>query len=75
LSVEHSRLPVEVVTMLEVGHTFVEVPAFKAVSDVSKLFVFSIKLSDDCMLVSFELGASFMVVSVTLDFGRGGEVH
>ena len=61
--------------MLEVGHAFVEVPALKAVLDAGELFIFPVKLGDDSMSISFKLGTLFMVVSVTLNFGRGGEVH
>jgi hypothetical protein len=75
LGMECFGFPVEVATMLEVGHMFMKAPAFEVVLDAGELFIFPVKLGDDGMVVSFELGMAFVVALVMLDFSGDSEVH
>ena len=73
--IEVAPLAGEVLMVLEVGHSLVEAPTFKAVADGNEFFVLLLDFSDNGMPVSFELGTSLVVALVALHFGRGGEVQ
>ena len=73
--VERSVFPDEDLLVLEVAHSFMEMPPFQAMVDARELLVFSFDLSNDGMLVGFELGMSLVVMVVALDLGGGSEVH
>jgi len=73
--VEWGALLDEVPPVLEMAHLLMEVPSFQAVADASELLVLSLDFGNDGILISFELGVSFMVVVVVLGLSGGGEVH
>jgi hypothetical protein len=59
-------LNLEVAVVLEVGNLLVEPPSFQAVVDGGELLVFSLNLSNDCILVCLELGMSLVMMLVLL---------
>jgi len=73
--VERGALPDEILAVLEVAHSLMELPSFQAVVDAGELFVLSFDLRNDGPLVGFKLGLSLMVVVVAFNFSGGGEVQ
>ena len=73
--VEWGALLDEVLLVLEVAHLLMESPPFQMVADAGELLIFPLNFSNDGASISFELGASFVVMVVALNLGGGSEVH
>jgi len=71
---EQSVLSDEVLLILEVAHSLVELPSLQAVADAGELFVLPLDFGDDGMPIGLKLGLSLVMSVVALDFCGGGEV-